>query len=104
MGYKLEGYTSYIGWEKTLESARWRAFEIVMKNKKADVFIKNESTRKLSGMVYYSKHKDKYGKVIGPVYFSFKNNKTYLLDYDGKIFDQHTGRKVRGQYQRKTKR
>ena len=104
MSYVLEDTRKKVGDEKTLELARSRAFEIVMKNKKADIFIRNGYTRRLSGLVFYSKIKDEYGRVPGPVYVSFKNDKDYLLDHNGKIYDVVKGKRIPGKYTRKKTR
>lgn len=103
-GYRIQTYTLHIGIEDDLKSARWRAFSIVMKNKTLDIFIINHYTGELVGMVDYSKKKDKYGREYGPMWWSERKNKSYLLDYDGTIFDVKTGRRVPGQYERKSKK
>jgi len=100
-GYQINTYNKHLWIENDLISARWRAFEILMKNKKTELFIKNHYTGEDVGAVYFSHKKTKNGTEYGPTWYSFRTRKEYLLDYDGSIFSVKTERRMPGQYARK---
>lgn len=80
--------TDYAHWVKDITYARSEAFNYVMKHKKEGVPIMNDNMI-LIGMVWYK------GPKSGPVYHSQRTGKTYLLDYDGEIYDMKTEKKVK---------
>lgn len=75
-------------WEKNIIDARSAAFNYVMAHKRVGVPIMNDG-QTFIGMVWYK------GPKSGPVYHSERTGKTYLLDYDGEIYDERTGKKVK---------
>lgn len=100
--YRIEQNNHTIGYADRIDYARAMAFSNLMEKKKYDVFIVNTYTGNLAGAVYWEgKKKDRYGDIYGPMYWSEKNGKDYLLDYDGSLFDIKTNRRVRGQRPRK---
>lgn len=80
--------TDRLHWEKNIMDARSEAFNYVMKHKNSVVTIMNDKLMMI-GEVWYQ------GPKAGPVYFSERTRKKYLLDYDGEIFDMKTEKKVK---------
>lgn len=98
--YRLKQDNRTMGYAFSIDEARYKAFGFLMKKKKEDVFILNDSTGGLVGAVFYeTKRKDRYGRVLGPMYWSERKGKEYLLDLDGSLFDIRTNKRVPGQRQ-----
>jgi hypothetical protein len=74
--------------DKDITYARSRAFNYVMEHKNSVVTIMNDKLVTL-GEVWYQNQK------TGPVYFSERTRKKYLLDYDGEIYDMKTEKRVK---------
>lgn len=100
--YKIKTYNHYIGYAESLVAARHKAFGYLMDHKSAEIFIHSEKTGDVVGFVYYErKKKDRYGRILGPMYWSDRTRKDYLLDLDGTIFSVKTEKKMPGQSPRK---
>lgn len=104
--YKLDQNNgNTIGYAEGIDYARSKAFSYLMNKKRWDIYIVNTKTGELAGVVYYeSKKKDRYGDVLGPMYWSEKKNKDYLLDFDGSLFDVKTNKRIPGSITGKKKR
>lgn len=87
--------TDGLHYAKDITYARSRAFNYVMDNRTATVTIMNDKKRYI-GAVWYK------GLKSGPVYYSERTKKTYLLDYDGEIYDMKTEKRVRTIVKKKT--
>ncbi len=72
---------------KNNKEARSKGYDYVMKHKRMLVTI-TDSNMNLTGQVWY------VGTKTGPVYYSEKKDKKYLLDSDGSIYDMKTKKKV----------
>lgn len=86
--------TDGLHYAKDITYARSRAFNYVMDNKNVTVTIMNDK-RYYIGAVWYK------GPKSGPVYYSERTKKTYLLDYDGEIYDMKTEKKIKTIVKRK---
>ena len=79
--------TDSVHWAKNFKEACWMAASYVLTHKKTTVVI-TDAKQNLTGIVYY------VGPKTGPVYYSEKKQKKYLLDYDGSLFDYKTKKRV----------
>lgn len=97
--YRIQTYNHDIGYANDIIEARYKAFSYLMNgHKSAEIYIKSDKTGDVAGFVYYErKKKGKNGKIRGPMYYSDRTSKDYLLDWDGTIFDVKTERRMPGQ-------
>lgn len=81
--------TDYEHWCRDIREARMKACGYVLDHKRAVVTV-TDSRRNFVGYVRY------VGPKTGPVYYSRRTDKEYLLDFDGSLWDRKTNKKISG--------